>query len=329
MSWGLVQISDLHFCATPRRANLWKYVKLRLEETHKDARRLTSEVAPVIFLPESHCPELAEFLARKIFSIRDQIDLLLISGDIATTGLTEDLNIGLGYVANPQVNLHFGADGNASLRSDAFRILLMPGNHDRFRNTSGESGCRTFDLTFDEYWGESDPEISAAILTGSDEDPLSVIVADFSLRSDQDSTVPNRWMRYGQGFAYPDIVEKMVTKTAQVRKKWERSGVIWVTHFPPSEDGGFFGYRQLRYFERVVDAAISNDIKLILAGHIHERKTIELSDLKIICAGSGCLFAEKRGNWLHKLEIEVKNGIATLANKTDYHWVEAQGDFVV
>ena len=77
-------------------------MKLRIREANGEVSRITGEVAPAIWLPESHCPEIAEFLARKIFHIRNQIDLLLISGDIGTTGMTEDLRIGLRYITTPQ-----------------------------------------------------------------------------------------------------------------------------------------------------------------------------------------------------------------------------------
>jgi 3',5'-cyclic AMP phosphodiesterase CpdA len=87
---------------------------------------------------------MAEFLARKIFQIKNQIDLLLISGDIATTGLPEDLRIGLRYINNSPVNTYFGSDWAATVRSSAFPILLMPGNHDRFQSIKAEPNCRVW-----------------------------------------------------------------------------------------------------------------------------------------------------------------------------------------
>lgn len=327
MIWRLLHISDLHFCSTPKRANLWKLVKLRISEANADASRITTDIAPTIWLPDSHCPEIAEFLARKIYRIRNEIDLLLISGDIATTGLAEDLRIALRYVNNLPANGYFGADGNATIRSNVFPMLLMPGNHDRYRSAAGESGSRTFDLIFDGYWGLRDPDIHTAILNSTDRMPLGIIAADFALRSDADASFPSRWMRYGQGFAYQDIVEKLVKKTDELRNRFFGIGVIWVIHFPPSNDGGLFGYREFRYYDRVVDAANARNIKTILAGHLHERKSIRVDDLDIICAGSGCVFGEERGNWLHHLEIDVVDGIAKLSKKIDYWWNDLAGDF--
>jgi 3',5'-cyclic AMP phosphodiesterase CpdA len=327
VTWRLSHISDLHFCATPRCANPWKYAKLRFREATGPTSRIGPEGAPAIALLDSHCPEIAEFLARKLYRMRTQIDLLLISGDIATTGQPEDLRVALRYVTNPQTSEHFGADGNATIRSDAYPIVLMPGNHDRYRTRNAEAGCRTFDLIFQDYWGFSDREISAVTLSRSGRAPLGIVAADFALRSDADATFPSRWMRYGQGYAYRDIVEKLVQKTDALRQKYPGIGVVWVTHFPPTGDSGFWGHRELRFHDGVLAAANDSNIKTILAGHIHERKVIQLGELDIVCAGSGCVFGEDNGNWIHELEIDVKDGFARLTKKVDYQWVDAVGDF--
>jgi 3',5'-cyclic AMP phosphodiesterase CpdA len=302
---------------------------VRIREANGDTSKIDSTIAPTIWLPESHCPEIAEFLARKIFQIRNQIDLLLISGDIATTGLPEDLKIGLHFVNNSPVHTYFGADWKATIRSNAFPILLMPGNHDRFRSNKAEPNCRTFDLLFEKHWGRSDPQISTAILNRPTTEPLAILAVDFSLRAESDAAHPTRWMRYGQGHAYEDIVEKMVKKTSELRGRFSGIGIVWAIHFPPSKEcGGFCGYEELRYHNRVVEAAGSSSVKLILAGHIHEKKELRLGDLDIICAGSGCGFGEKHGNWMHELEVDVVGGVAQLSKKIDYKWEEAQGDFV-
>jgi hypothetical protein len=205
----------------------------------------------------------------------------------------------------------------------------MPGNHDRYRSNNGESGSRTFDLIFENHWARSDPEISTAILNRPDRAALAIIAADFTLRADSDADSPTRWMRYGQGYAYADIVEKLVRKTDELRKRVSGIGIIWTIHFPPSREcDGFCGYLQLRYHDRIVEAAHVSNIKTILAGHIHERKTIRLGELDIICAGSGCGFGEEHGNWLHDLEIDVEGGIASLSRKIDYQWVDSEGDFI-
>jgi 3',5'-cyclic AMP phosphodiesterase CpdA len=330
VSWRVAHVSDFHFCATPRRANLWKIIKLRIQEANGDISRIGPEVAPAIWLPESHCPEIAEFLARKIYRTRNEIDLLLISGDIATTGLPEDLRIALRYVNTAPAKTYFGADWNATLKSGAFPIFLLPGNHDRFRNNEAEPGCRTFDLIFESYWGRRDREISSVILNRADSAPLGIIAADLTLRIDSDATRPNRWMRYGQGYAYDDVIAKLVERTREVRNsRFQGIGIVWAIHFPPAREcQGFLGYLQLRYHDRVVEAAHANNIKTILAGHVHERMVIRLGELDIVCAGSGCAFGEKHGNWLHNLEFDVQNGSAKLSKKIDYQWDDRRGDFL-
>src|SRR5262249_34878747 len=157
--------------------------------------------------------------------------------------------------------------------------------------------------------------------------PLGIIGADFTLRAEGDASFPTRLMRYGQGYAYDDLKDRVVEKTDNLRARYPDIGIIWMIHFPPSREcAGFCGYKEMRYHHKIVEAAANSNVKLILAGHIHERKKIRLGELDIVCAGSGCLFAETGGNWLHHLEIKVERGVAIIVKKTDYQWNDAAAD---
>jgi hypothetical protein len=85
---------------------------------------------------------------------------------------------------------------------------------------------------------------------------------------------------------------------------------------------------QLRNYEGVLEAAKACNIKVILAGHIHQDRVVRLQDIVIVCAGSSCVFAEGNGNWMHSLAIDVENGVARLSSKVDYQWEDAAGEFV-
>ena len=159
--------------------------------------------------------------------------------------------------------------------------------------------------------------------------PLAVIAADFTLRADNDASNPKRLMRYGQGFAYDDIVSKLVSKTTDLKGRFPNIGIIWTIHFPPTKEcAGFCGHLELRHHNRVIQAAHNSKVNLILSGHIHDRKSIKLSELNIVCAGSACVFEEEKGNWLHILEIQVENGATQVLKKTDYQWSDVDADFV-
>jgi hypothetical protein len=56
--------------------------------------------------------------------------------------------------------------------------------------------------------------------------------------------------------------------------------------------------------------------------------TKAISTCRAPCAGSGCVFAEGHGNWLHSVQIEVQQGVARLSRKIDYQWDDAAGDFI-
>jgi hypothetical protein len=167
--------------------------------------------------------------------------------------------------------------------------------------------------------------------------PLGVVAADFCLRSNDDAAPPDIAYKWGQGFAYEDIVSKLVAQTAELRAKYRDIGIIWAMHFPPSRQAarvpGFLrdlvpGFFELRNFARVTDAARANKIPIVLAGHIHENCVIEEKDIRIFCAGSSCSFGESAGNWMHTLNIDVAAGVPVVTRKQDYRWTEARGAFL-
>jgi 3',5'-cyclic AMP phosphodiesterase CpdA len=162
VAFQILHLSDFHFCTVPRRVNPWKIVKQRLRERFADQPALT--LNPTIWLPESHCPDLARQVARKAFQLRRQIDLMVISGDLATTGLDEDLKIAQGYINTPAQRQYLTENGTATLNFSRARIFLMPGNHDRFDDLRATAGGTNFNTVFLGLWGLSDHEISWALL---------------------------------------------------------------------------------------------------------------------------------------------------------------------
>jgi hypothetical protein len=147
--------------------------------------------------------------------------------------------------------------------------------------------------------------------------------------------MPQSAYRWGQGYAYDDILAGVVRKTVELRGRYEGVGVVWAMHFPPSGDAagipsflGVPGFYELRFFPRVIDAALTNKVSVVLAGHIHENRVIDERGVSIYCAGSSCAFGEKAGNWIHSLEFEVSDGVASVVNKTDYRWTETAGAFL-
>jgi len=209
----------------------------------------------------------------------------------------------------------------------------MPGNHDRFRSDDGDAGCKTFDLSFTGLWGQFDPDINSAVLR-SGQSALGIVAADFCLRRNVDASHPTNVYKRGQGYAYEDIVEKLVKKTLQLRSANEGIGIVWAMHFPPSDKRsgvpallGLGGLLELRFFHRVVTAAVENDVSHILSGHLREAVMLQERGVHIYCAGSACGFGEASGNWMHLLEFRVQKGKVSVEKKVDYRWIEAKGDF--
>ena len=78
-----------------------------------------------------------------------------------------------------------------------------------------------------------------------------------------------------------------------------------------------------------MSAAAENDIKLILAGHIHRPVLIQQEDVTVACAGTAAAYLSADGYWIHKLEIIVENSLALLDGRTNFVWNSERLDFVL
>jgi predicted phosphodiesterase len=70
----------------------------------------------------------------------------------------------------------------------------------------------------------------------------------------------------------------------------------------------------------VLDAARDENIRLILAGHIHAPALVQDGDISVFCAGSAAAYLCPHGYWIHKLEIEVMDSVASLTDRANFAW---------
>lgn len=223
------------------------------------------------------------------------LDAIVITGDLATTGFRKDLDRALSFLEAPLT---------PSISPVPFqKKLLLPGNHDRFIYSDDgvlyAPGGTLFDQILRRYW--SGPVMDYKPLRKG---YLSVIVvaADFSLQSKNHCTFPLlRVSRLAQGYVYPDILKAMVARTKQVCAQEEDEGylpvVFWAVHFPP-----FFVHanatrashllykltKNLILEKSLMDAAKKEGIAAILAGHTHEAQDYRPKKygVRVLCAGS-------------------------------------------
>ena len=280
-------------------------------------------------LPSSYNPDLAEAVVRFAYRRRNTYDMILISGDLATTGTNADLQVAREFTNSKSVNAYLNSGSKPSLQGCSRPIFAMPGNHDRYRDNKGRPGSVHFDLVFPEIWGSDHRNFNQTVLAkGILGDRLALVAVDFCLRTANDASAPRHFNRLGQGKAYEDLVDELMNRTSVLRSKYENLIVAWIMHFPPVA----LPQRslELQERERVQNAAIDAGIPVILAGHIHESRTERIHDTRIWCAGSGTSVEAKGiGNSIHLIDFIIDKGTLKSVDKVDYVWSQVRGDFVL
>src|SRR5258708_1354285 len=133
----------------------------------------------------SHDPDLAEYMAMIAHEgqTRGDIDLALITGDLARTGADDDLETAFDYVNSPAKRGWLTEEGKPTLRGTSGFVTLLPGNHDRY---AGGPACFpggvSFDTVFAAYWGAGQGVQLLRVLTSpTGDERLAIVGADLSL----------------------------------------------------------------------------------------------------------------------------------------------------
>ena len=234
-TFRVLQLSDFHFCLEPNRHN---YLSLLQSPRNEVLNILFNRDTTYSLYPASYSQNLAEGVASFVFERRDEIDLLLISGDLGTTGMTEDLSTAHDFMFHPADNTYLYYPPatllvlKPTLEGSKRGIMFFAGNHDRYADNKGTPNSANFENVFSSELAarKSDPNI--AILTGDGGEQIAFIAADFCLKSAQHAG-PGTLSYYGQGIAYPQVVRDIVKKTKLVRKQHGEIPILWTMHFPP------------------------------------------------------------------------------------------------
>lgn len=314
----ILHLSDFHFCEVPNRQNalsLW--------------RNPRSTIAPDIFgrlnfLPESYAVDVADSVAKFVYFRRFAADAIVISGDLATTGMAADLASARAFVADPPVAGVLSRSQRPTLRAANLPVLLLPGNHDRFQDNQGTPWGKSFEVTFPLDWPRH--SVRPFILEKSDNTRLAFVAADFCLRQTNDALMPSALNRYGQGRVYEDLVARLREVTARARSGRSVTEVVWVVHFAPGDQTD----RTLRLLNDgpLREALDAEGIRLLLCGHVHTPSEYRFgNDTTVYCAGSSSSVDVRGRNAIHVVDIKV--GTETTFRRDNYVWSEDASDFVL
>jgi 3',5'-cyclic AMP phosphodiesterase CpdA len=306
---SFLHISDLHIS---------KYPELR-EFKHRSWRERLDALHKGTYAA-SHSTGRLKALVRLVYKLESRLDAVIITGDIATTGLTFDLEFALRFVEGiPDATDKYRSNNFPTISGTQLPIFLLPGNHDRYkpllRRFGYIPGWTNFHKVFHKHWG-SNVKINSL---KSDNFCVGIIAADFGLRSARDSTLPQLVNMYAQGKVYQDTLDELVSATnSYIDDHIEESevAIIWALHFPPLAPN-LPPYMELLDSANLISAANQTGVMLILSGHTHY--PFELSsprtDFQMLGAGSATQFDSSVGNHCQ---------VITVGNLEGKYWFEVE-----
>lgn len=259
----ILHVSDLHISKYP----FLKQLNRRSPGNYYDAIRHGTYAA-------SHGTDKLRALVTLVYRLRRELHAVLITGDIATTGLDYDLLLALAFVeGTPDAHDSRTSHGFPTISGAGIPIVLLPGNHDRYKlflkRLGYAAGGRLFHQLFHRHWSD---DVRVFPIVNSDL-AVGIVAADFSLRSWRDAEGPNYLVnQYSQGKVYPDILKKCVRETAAFRAQHREIPnvfTIWAVHFPaiPGQEDS---YMKVQDRGDLIEAADRNGVSLLLSGHTHE-----------------------------------------------------------
>jgi 3',5'-cyclic AMP phosphodiesterase CpdA len=245
-------------------------------------------------------------------------DGYIFSGDLATTGLAEDMAVAAAYLHGRPMH-HIAVKQRLKLPNA--KTVLVPGNHDRYCGnklwpTSAEFERGTH---FGAEWSIDNPTHSPVRSTVShsiilkDGAQLGVVCGDFSYTSENSPRFSIGYL--GGGCVEDHIVDEMTKRTAFLRDAGVPS--IWVVHHAPISKGTKL-LLKLKNAHKLGDAALDAGVRYILCGHTHRASGFHSAKtrrsttdrVRVLCAGSATSF-DMGDHSYFELVFSVASGTAS------------------
>ena len=194
-----------------------------------------------------------------------ELDLILVLGDLATTGKDEDMSVAASVFLDALTKEHLTAGLEPRFGGLGVPIFVLPGNHDRYKDDFATPGCDNFDKVFEKIYEPTDGVSLVAL--SSDNVKLGLVSADFCF---PEGSTPGLMRRYGRGAVDDSVLSQLDEKTRAFQKDNPEAPVVWALHFSPAE--GVSSLLVLEEREKVTHLANHLGVKHIFCGHTHLRK---------------------------------------------------------
>lgn len=290
----------------------------RLDTTLQQAK--TSGLSSFL-RPASYVPEIVAGVAQFCFERAAVVDGLIITGDLATTGIATDVRAAHRFIAAPPTSGFYSAPRSPTLAFlDSDIIQVIPGNHDKFDDDLGTPNGRNFELRFNSYM----PNFSSGVghwIDEKEKQRLGFVLADFTLLTRFDAT-DKLIGAFGQGRVYQDVLDELTNRSLLLRRENRDIALVWVIHFAPYDCGHNI---QLLDFNRFIDAALRLKIVATLCGHTHRSFKTVVDTHTIYCSGAaGCIDKEHDAR-VHLLRFDVAEGY--FVSRDNFIWTPVQQEF--
>lgn len=246
----------------------------------------------------------------KIVFLKEKLDAVVLTGDLATTGLDADLKLVKRFFNadyDPDVPHLPIARGSiiatlSALDNAKTPVVFLPGNHDRYwfhwKVPTYMPGHDAFDTIVSDY--RSKPVQRTPITAGHSKLQVVMFAADFTLRRFRDHQWlgsrpqwPGGWIAQGKVYedADNDILGDLVSKTTNeiaTRKPDVPLCVLWAVHFPPKFPKQSSLHKLINE-DRLLEEADRLGVNGILAGHTHYQQKYRDNDpaeCPVFCCGT-------------------------------------------
>lgn len=317
-TFRLAHASDLHLAQRPGHRGVsdlsskWRKLALVLQAAAgRDARDIMS----------TYSTKQLRALLRSLRGLsrfsRGEYDGIIITGDLATTGLAADMRSARNVLDGSGIG---GLDLRMVGALPPERTVLLPGNHDRYagRWLSPHSAQFEMGAHFGSNWcthspihSDSRSQLNSVVLPEKNGVHLAVVTADLALIS----TPLNLLNAWGCGLAHASVLSEMVAQTQAHTSAG--IAVIWAMHFPPVP--GVPWHLALTKDSAVGDAARSAGVEVILAGHTHiananaqASSSKGFTGVRVVCAGTPCAAGDGERSYF-ELQVLVSNGVRPYA----------------
>jgi DNA repair exonuclease SbcCD nuclease subunit len=327
----LLHLSDFHIGRYPDQKNLAQRIReLSSQTTEGFTNYYTSNFS-------SYRPEVGHEIGRYVRRRESQLDVIVCTGDLATTGGPADLESAKHFLFKdlrwPRVPAE---DHNRlALLHSGKSFLIMPGNHDRYGD-KGKPGNRNFDLYFANYWAtRGKPDIEHKVVA-KDNEALAIISTDFCLKSESDAHGTPRWLaRLGQGRCFPYLLDALLKHTGELKAnllgRFKGVTIVWAVHFPVT--GNVTRYLKLIDAQLLQSAASKSGVQLLLTGHIHKVETLRYPGGVELQGGASCAvdftIGKSGGQYMHEVELVVDLGQLKELKVKDLKWQPAMRQFKI